>query len=71
MWHHPVTFHFVQLLSTSSNQESEMNHNEAVFGGGSVIRWLDQGKGRPMRAERESTVPLTGPKSRRKLGGRQ
>jgi hypothetical protein len=48
-----------------------MNHNETALGGDSAIRWLDQGKGRLMRAERESTVPSTGPKSRRKLVGRR
>jgi hypothetical protein len=48
-----------------------MNHNETAPGGDAVIRWLDQGKGCLMRAERESTVPSTGPKSRPKLVGRR
>jgi len=48
-----------------------MNHNESALGGDSVSRWVGRGKGRLMRAERESTVPSTGTKSQRKVVGRR
>jgi hypothetical protein len=48
-----------------------MNHNETALGGDSVIRWIDQGDGRLMRTENESTVPSTGTKSRQKVVGRR
>ncbi len=37
-----------------------MDDHEMALGGNSVIRWLDQAQGRPMRVEFEPAVPSTG-----------
>jgi hypothetical protein len=47
-----------------------MNHYETALGEDSVTRWLDQGNGRLMQAEREPAAPSTRPRLRRSLVAR-